>query len=282
MPETSEIDAHAILYNQGNWEQAMITSRIKTGFNGWMILATSYALAFPTFAQTPFIEWENDPEDWFDEERHSARAAYLFRESQTALWLEDDDATAIRTTTGSVSGDKLFLLEQVRLSGAVHPNWHLRFFHERHEDIGVFEQDFRGEAEHRNPAGWTVSIFATGFREKEDLDFGVGGGWRWSGDRFFRIRWVQHRWLYNEKNNEKGHYELFPHRFELSGRFRTGNLLLTGEGLYELPWDLFFSDPLISQGRQKMNGRRWSVFLRVQQGAGSRLQGGWVRGGKLA
>ncbi|MFH0883736.1 MAG: hypothetical protein V2A56_12175, partial [bacterium] len=135
--------------------------------------------------------------------------------------------------------------------------------------------------EHRNPSGWTASIFATGFREKEDLDFGVGAGWRWRGDRFFRIRWVQHRWIYNEKNNEKGHYESFPHRFELSGRFRAGTLLITGEGLYELPWELVFSDPLFSQGRQRMDGREWSVFLRVQQGARNRLQGGWIRGGRL-
>ncbi len=242
------------------------------------LIATVCAFAAPCFAQTPFIDWLDDPEDWFDEERHSARAAYQFRESQTSLWLEDDDATAVRTTTGSVSGDKLFLFEQLRLDGAVHPYWHVRFFHERHEDIGITEQEFRSEMEHRNPAGLTASAFATGVREKEDLDFGVGAGWRWADDRFLRFRWVQHRWIYNEKNNEKGRYDSFPHRIEASGRVRTGALLLTGEGLLELPWELRFSDASLSQGRRRMDGRQWSFDLRVQQGKSRRMQGGWIRG----
>ncbi len=230
-------------------------------------------LPLGTFAQT-IDDWMNEPGDWWDTIRRSARVSYDFRDSQEIQWYRDPDSPRIRATIGSISNGRYYVEQEIQLtSPIIDDRMYFRFRHYRHEEYNIDETVEMAELEYRLPSGLMFGVGANAYHEKEDTDIGFILGWYNTPNNYLRCRYIAHRYLYNDKNNEWGTYDHYPYQFTLDFQYDMGkDWRVIGQGEIEFSWRLSYEDPFSASSRRDEGDRGW-LSLRIQKESSNRIYG---------
>ncbi len=213
----------------------------------------SYLTVITANASTLFSQRPNSL-DWWDTTARSAYFSYLFRESHNAGWLENIDASAFRGTVGSISGTRFLVYQEARLVAPISKNSCIRWRYLRHEDLASDSLLDCGEIEFKLPTKFIAGALSSAFTEKDNMDLGFILGFKSSPSQYLRFRYIIHRWLYNDRSNEKfpfsyqdykliaeGKYKVLPHKLLFESRFPLGEEMdLFLDAHFDLAWEQYF------------------------------------------
>ncbi|MDP8207498.1 MAG: hypothetical protein P9L92_12595 [Candidatus Electryonea clarkiae] len=191
--------------------------------------------------------------------RNAAFHSNMFRESDLAQWLANDDGISFRNTVATLGDNYLLVYQEGRVIAPVTKDFLLRFRYNKHQKYYIDSKKIKAivETEYRSKSGITSGLLVSGYKEKEDMDVGGAIGFRKSQNRYIRIYYIAHRWLYNEKIKGSSKYKKFPNQVLIESQYdfsKYSRVFI--EIFYEMPWILQSSsdDELSGGDRLSISG----------------------------